>query len=67
MKKKLLIFIPAYNVENLILNVLNDIPIKKLDSYEAEILLVNDCSNDGTLKKVLQYNRLYLSTYNAKT
>ena len=57
MKKKLLIFIPAYNVENLILNVLNDIPIKKLDSYEAEILLVNDCSNDGTLKKVLQFKK----------
>ena len=57
MKKKLLIFIPAYNVENLILNVLNDIPIKKLDSYEAEILLVNDCSNDGTNKILIKYSK----------
>ena len=57
MKKKLLIFIPAYNVENLISNVLNDIPIKKLSSYEAEILLVNDCSKDGTIKKVLEFKK----------
>ena len=70
MKKKLLIFIPAYNVENLILNVLNDIPVKKLNSYEAEILLINDCSNDGTLKKVLEFkkkNKIKVSVLTNKT
>ena len=50
MKKRLLIFVPAYNVEDSILNVLNNIPIKRLDTFETEILAINDCSNDETLK-----------------
>ena len=33
MKKKLLIFIPAYNVEHQILDVLKKIPVKKLKFY----------------------------------
>ena len=46
MKKKLLIFIPAYNAGNFILKVLNDIPLSKLSNFNTEILVINDCSTD---------------------
>ena len=55
MKKKLLIFIPAYNAVNFILKVLNDIPLSKLSNFNTEILVINDCSTDDTLEKVLKF------------
>ena len=57
MKKKLLIFIPAYNAGNFILKVLNDIPLSKLSNFNTEILLINDCSTDDTLEKFLKLKK----------
>ena len=57
MKKKLLIFIPAYNAGNFILKVLNDIPLSKLSNFNTEILVINDCSTDDTLEKVLKFKK----------
>ena len=56
MKKKLLIFIPAYNVEDQILDVLKNIPIKRLNNYDTEILIINDFSSDRTLSEIKKFN-----------
>lgn len=55
MKKKLLIFIPAYNVEHQILDVLKKIPVKKLKIYEIELLIINDFSTDATLNEIKKF------------
>lgn len=49
MKKKLLIFVVAYNAENLIQKTLDRIPDNLDDKFEVEILVSDDCSNDNTL------------------
>ena len=55
---KLLIQIPCYNEENDILNTLNQLP-KKLDGVDIiEIVIVNDGSEDNTIKEVKKYNDL---------
>ena len=50
MKKNLLIFIPSYNVEKFIKKVLYSIPKNLLKTNKVEILIINDCSTDNTLK-----------------
>ena len=55
---KLFIQIPCYNEENDILNTLNQLP-KKLDGVDIiEIVIVNDGSEDNTIKEVQKYNEL---------
>ena len=54
LKKKILIFIPAYNVEKKINSVIKRIP-KGTFNNDIKILIVNDCSNDNTsleIKKI---------------
>ena len=41
-KKKFLIFIPAYNVENKILSVLKRIPNEVFNKYYVRILIIED-------------------------
>ena len=48
-KEKILIFIPAYNVESKIAKVLNKIPKIIFKKYNAKILIIEDNSNDKTL------------------
>lgn len=57
--KSLLVIIPAYNEEENILSVLQEI---KKDIPYADILVVNDCSNDNTLKILKENNINYIST-----
>lgn len=57
--KSLLIIIPAYNEEENILNVIQE--IYKDISY-ADILVINDCSRDNTLEILKNYNVNYIST-----
>lgn len=54
MKKKISIIIPCYNEEDVLDIVYRAIvaEMQKLDSFEYEILLVNDGSKDGTLEKM---------------
>lgn len=54
-KKKLLIFIVAYNAENHIESVLNRIPTKVLDFYDYEILIIDDSSKDKTFEIAHKY------------
>lgn len=55
-KKKLLIFIIAYNAENHIENVLNRIPGKVLSDYDYEILIIDDSSIDKTFEIAQNYH-----------
>ena len=43
MKKKILIFIPAYNVEKQILRVLNKIPDNIFIDHLTNIIIIEDC------------------------
>jgi len=54
MKEKLSLIIPVYNEEN----TLDDILTKVLDtkfSIETEIIIVDDCSRDGSLEKIKKF------------
>ena len=54
-KKKILIFIPAYNVEKQILRVLKRIPIEFLKEYFIHILIIEDFSKDNTKQVIEDY------------
>ena len=51
-KEKILIFIPAYNVEKKITGVFKKIPRYILKQYNINILIVEDNSKDNTLKVI---------------
>lgn len=57
-KKKLLIFIVAYNAELHIENVLNRIPKEVLSKYDYEILIIDDSSKDKTFEKAHDYHHI---------
>lgn len=50
-KKRLLVFIVAYNAENTIETVLKRIPASLSDLYEVEILIIDDSSQDATFAR----------------
>lgn len=54
-KRKLLIFIVAYNAELHIEKVLNRIPKLVLDGYDYEILIIDDSSKDKTFEIAHKY------------
>ena len=58
LQKKILIFIPAFNVEKHLDSVFNLIP-KKIFSEKNKIslLAINDCSEDLTLKKLYEIKK----------
>ena len=55
MKKKFLIFIPAYNVEKQIIRVLNKIPEKIFTDHLTNIIIIEDCSTDNTKQVIENY------------
>jgi glycosyltransferase involved in cell wall biosynthesis len=54
---KILSIVPAYNEETNILNVLQSL---NKEYPKADIVVVNDCSNDNTEKLVQQYGKSFL-------
>jgi glycosyltransferase involved in cell wall biosynthesis len=60
--KKLSIIVPAYNENKTICFVLNKLKqVELLDNIEKEIIIVNDCSTDGTdevIKNYIAQNRM---------
>lgn len=57
--KELLVIIPAYNEELNIIKVIEEI---KRDVPEADILVVNDCSTDNTLKILIEEDINHVTT-----
>jgi glycosyltransferase involved in cell wall biosynthesis len=67
--KKILIFIPAYNVEKEIYSVIKRIPKKIFKDDSVRILIINDCSSDNTSKEILnimQKFKYHFSVYRPK-
>ena len=56
---KLSIIIPVYNEEKTIFQILNKIKNSKKENYLQEVLVVNDCSSDNTLKILEENSNLY--------
>ena len=54
-KKKILIFIPAYNVEKRILHVLKRIPENLFNEHFISILIIEDFSKDKTKYIIEEY------------
>lgn len=50
-KAKVLVFIVAYNAEKTIREVVFRIPPRLLDTYEVDILIIDDSSRDATFEK----------------
>jgi len=50
-KKRVLIFIPAYHAETTIASVLRRIPASLLDTYDVDVLIIDDSSRDLTFAK----------------
>jgi glycosyltransferase involved in cell wall biosynthesis len=52
-KKRVLIFIVAYNAEKTIQSVLNRIPVELANTYASDILVIDDSSKDATYEKAV--------------
>lgn len=50
-KKRVLIFIPAYHAETTIANVLRRIPASLQDTYDVDVLIIDDSSRDLTFAR----------------
>lgn len=50
-QSRVLVFIVAYNAEKTIANVVSRIPATLLDSYEVDVLIIDDSSTDATFAK----------------
>ena len=62
-KKKVLIFIVAYNAEKTIEDVLNRIPVSLQKEFNAEILVIDDASKDDTYKIGLSHKNKSMSKF----
>ena len=51
MKKRLLVFIVAFNAEKTIKSVLSRLPLDLANTFEVNILIIDDASQDGTFHK----------------
>ncbi|HMT69536.1 MAG TPA: glycosyltransferase, partial [Saprospiraceae bacterium] len=60
MPLKLSIVIPAYNEELTIKTILEKVrQVTLIGNVTKEIIIVNDCSKDGTEKSVLEYKAAF--------
>lgn len=60
MNKLLSVIIPVYNREDKILNALNSIPNRE----DIEIIVIDDCSSDNTVKVLKQFNNIIIIELN---
>lgn len=67
--KKILIFIPAYNVENHIFSLFEKIPKNIFKKNKIQFLIINDKSTDNTKKEIKRVKKFFnykIQTYNCK-
>ena len=63
MKEKVSVIIPVYNGEKTIKNCLQNI-IKKNKSLKKEIIVINDNSNDKTVKILKSFKKIKVINFN---
>jgi glycosyltransferase involved in cell wall biosynthesis/SAM-dependent methyltransferase len=56
-KPKLLVFIVAYNAEKTISKVVSRVPVALLETYETDVLIIDDASKDETFARSHQASR----------
>jgi len=66
-KNKILIFIPAYNVEKEIFSVIKRIPKEIFKKDTVKILIINDGSSDNTFKEILKITKKFKYPFNLHT
>ena len=59
MKSKILIFIPCYNVENFVYDLVNQIPKKIFKDNYVKLLIINDCSIDKTSNEIKKIKKKF--------
>ena len=57
MKIKVSIVIPVFNEEGNILELIKEISTTVKKQFEYEIIVIDDCSNDSTLKILTSYKK----------
>ena len=62
-KKKILIFIPAYNVEKKIYSVIERMPKTIFKNNYIKILIINDCSKDKTYEEISKATKDFNYTF----
>ena len=56
-RKKLLVFVVAYNAQNTIEWVLNRVPVELCKNFDVEVLVIDDASLDATFDIAMKYAR----------
>ena len=56
---RLSILVPVFNEENTILNILEEIKAQNFDTFEYEIIVINDGSTDNTYDLLKKNPDLY--------
>lgn len=59
MREKISVIIPCYNVENMILRCLDSVFAQDITAADYEVICVDDKSTDGTLARLLDYEKLH--------
>ena len=54
--------IPIYNEENTLLEILNKVNSQSTDKFSLEIIVIDDCSTDGS-RKIIERNLDLVSNY----
>ena len=61
MKKKILVFIPCFNVSKYVFNTFENIPFKEINKLaKVTYLFIEDCSNDQTYLEIKKIKNNYL-------
>ena len=60
---KILIFVPAYNVEKKIYSVIKRIPNSIFNGNEIDILIINDASTDKTSEEIERVKKIGFKTF----
>lgn len=66
---KISIILPVFNVEKLLERALNSIINQTMDLNDIEVIMVDDCSTDGSRKIMEKYSKIYpnfISLYHEK-
>jgi len=55
------VIVPAYNEQETILDILTEVKLQKIEAVEFEVIVVDDCSTDGTVSLLEDNADLYAS------